>query len=139
MTIFHAILFCYCGSLFLALIVFTFYLDLQVFRHLSGNTSPTTRSSLERYAADVAFETAFRSPAVAPISLNNNSFGLATGGAPGQGLAPLSKSPTPGDLGAKDQKNVEIAEVIVGAILGNLFVRLFLKIKQVALLTFELE
>ncbi|XP_077285704.1 RNA-binding protein Nova-1-like protein passilla isoform X3 [Arctopsyche grandis] len=89
-----------------------------VFRHLSGNTSPTTRNSLERYAADVAFETAFRSPAVAPISLNNNSFGLATGGAPGQGLAPLSKSPTPGDLGAKDQKNVEIAEVIVGAILG---------------------
>lgn len=87
-----------------------------------GNTSPTTRSSLERFAAD-AFETAFRSPAVAPISLNNNSFGLVTGGgAPGQGLVPLSKSPTPGDLGAKDQKNVEIAEVIVGAILGNIFI-----------------
>lgn len=86
---------------------------------VAGNTSPTTRNSLERFsAADVAYEQAFRQPAVAPVSLNNNSFGLATGGGPA-GLMPLSKSPTPGDLGAKDTKNVEIAEVIVGAILGN--------------------
>lgn len=35
-------------------------------------------------------------------------------------MAVLSKSPTPAELnGAKDTKNVEIAEVIVGAILGN--------------------
>ncbi|XP_055677081.1 RNA-binding protein Pasilla isoform X4 [Lutzomyia longipalpis] len=66
-----------------------------------GTTSPTPRTSLER-------------------------FGLATGGATAQTLGAaaaqtlgsLSKSPTPGDLGAKDSKNVEIPEVIVGAILG---------------------
>lgn len=68
----------------------------------------------------------FGSQAAAPISINNNSFGLAaaTGGAGGQSLGAtqvggLSKSPTPGDLGAKDSKNVEIPEVIVGAILGG--------------------
>ncbi|XP_055901877.1 RNA-binding protein Pasilla isoform X7 [Eupeodes corollae] len=67
----------------------------------------------------------FGSQAAAPISMNNNSFGLtaATGGAGGQSLGAtqlggLSKSPTPGDLGAKDTKNVEIPEIIVGAILG---------------------
>ncbi|CAD6995056.1 unnamed protein product [Ceratitis capitata] len=64
-----------------------------------------------------------------PVSLNNNSFGLtaATGttcttaqslSAATHQLSGLSKSPTPGDLGAKDTKNVEIPEVIVGAILG---------------------
>lgn len=54
--------------------------------------------------------------AVAPISL-----GAGVGGVPGfpsASLMPLSKSPTPADGGAKDSKNVEIAEVIVGAILG---------------------
>ncbi|KAL9894561.1 RNA-binding protein Nova-1-like protein passilla isoform 4-T16 [Glossina fuscipes fuscipes] len=67
--------------------------------------------------------------ATTPVSLNNNSFGLtaATGTpstAPTLGataahtLTGLSKSPTPGDLSAKDSKNVEIPEVIVGAILG---------------------
>ncbi|XP_069672886.1 RNA-binding protein Pasilla isoform X2 [Periplaneta americana] len=47
-----------------------------------------------------------------PISLNNNSFGLGTGQS-------LCKSPTPSDLKG-DQKKVdlEIAENIVGAILG---------------------
>ncbi|XP_050510590.1 RNA-binding protein Pasilla isoform X1 [Diabrotica virgifera virgifera] len=73
------------------------------------------RSSLERYES--AFDP-FRhqaSAATAPISLNNNSFGLGTG----QQMTVLSKSPTPADLGGpKDSKNVEIAEVIVGAILG---------------------
>ncbi|KAK9702039.1 KH domain [Popillia japonica] len=78
-----------------------------------GATSPTSRSKLE-------FETfdPFRhqsSQAAAPISINNNSFGLGTG----QQMAVLSKSPTPAELnGGKDSKNVEIAEVIVGAILG---------------------
>ncbi|XP_055677079.1 RNA-binding protein Pasilla isoform X2 [Lutzomyia longipalpis] len=91
-----------------------------------GTTSPTPRTSLERY--DAAFDP-FRhagSQAATPITLNNNSFGLATGGATAQTLGAaaaqtlgsLSKSPTPGDLGAKDSKNVEIPEVIVGAILG---------------------
>ncbi|XP_050664400.1 RNA-binding protein Pasilla isoform X2 [Leptidea sinapis] len=51
--------------------------------------------------------------AVAPISL-----GGGAGAFPGASLLPLSKSPTPADAGAKDSKNVEIAEVIVGAILG---------------------
>ncbi|XP_013190956.1 RNA-binding protein Pasilla isoform X4 [Amyelois transitella] len=51
--------------------------------------------------------------AVAPISL---STGVA--GFPSAGLLPLSKSPTPADAQPKDSKNVEIAEVIVGAILG---------------------
>lgn len=68
--------------------------------------------------------------ATTPVSLNNNSFGLtaATGttcttaqslSAATHTLSGLSKSPTPGDLGAKDTKNVEIPEVIVGAILGG--------------------
>ncbi|KAK4884374.1 hypothetical protein RN001_000645 [Aquatica leii] len=79
-----------------------------------GATSPTPRSNLERY--DTAFDP-FRhpsSPATAPISINNNSFGLGTG----QQMTVLSKSPTPAELQGKDSKNVEIAEVIVGAILG---------------------
>jgi len=71
-----------------------------------------------------------------PVSLNNNSFGLTAGtgsssSAQQQALnavsaahsltaAGLSKSPTPGaDLSSKDSKNVEIPEVIVGAILGG--------------------
>ncbi|XP_045532168.1 RNA-binding protein Pasilla isoform X2 [Pieris brassicae] len=57
--------------------------------------------------------------AVAPISLSGGGVGVGgvPGGFPGS-LLPLSKSPTPADAGAKDSKNVEIAEVIVGAILG---------------------
>ncbi|XP_075983279.1 RNA-binding protein Nova-1-like protein passilla isoform X2 [Anticarsia gemmatalis] len=70
--------------------------------------------SLERFA-EVAFE-ALRPPAVAPISLGAGVGGVA--GFPSASLLPLSKSPTPADAGAKDSKNVEIAEVIVGAILG---------------------
>lgn len=80
-----------------------------------GATSPTPRTNLERF--DSSFDP-FRhqtSPATAPISLNNNSFGLGTG----QQMAVLSKSPTPAELsGPKDTKNVEVPEVIVGAILG---------------------
>lgn len=79
-----------------------------------GTTSPTPRSGLERYDTFDPFRQQ-SSPAVAPISINNNSFGLGTG----QQMAVLSKSPTPAELsGSKDSKNVEIAEVIVGAILG---------------------
>ncbi|KAL3288498.1 hypothetical protein HHI36_002939 [Cryptolaemus montrouzieri] len=81
-----------------------------------GATTPSNRQSLERY--DATFDP-FRhqaSAATAPISLNNNSFGLGTG----QQMTVLSKSPTPAELnGSKDSKNVEIPEVIVGAILGN--------------------
>lgn len=81
----------------------------------TGTTSPTPRSNLERF--DASFDP-FRqsSPAAAPISINNNSFGLGTG----QMAAVLSKSPTPAELGTKEAKNVEIAEVIVGAILGKI-------------------
>lgn len=57
---------------------------------------------------------ALRPAAVAPISLSSGV------GFPSASLLPLSKSPTPADGGAKDSKNVEIAEVIVGAILGEL-------------------
>ncbi|XP_017863686.1 PREDICTED: RNA-binding protein Nova-1 isoform X9 [Drosophila arizonae] len=65
-------------------------------------------------------------PAATPVSLNNNSFGLtgATGTVTSAQLGAaasiggLSKSPTPGDLGAKDTKNVEVPEVIIGAVLG---------------------
>jgi RNA-binding protein Nova len=96
-----------------------------------GTTSPTPRASLERYEA--TFDP-FRhnSQAATPISLNNNTFGLATNAssvhaqaalnaaAVQQTLGALSnKSPTPGELGNKDIKNVEIPEVIVGAILGK--------------------
>ncbi|XP_030764703.1 RNA-binding protein Nova-1 isoform X2 [Sitophilus oryzae] len=80
-----------------------------------GTNSPTPRASLERYES--AFDP-FRhqaSAATAPISLNNNSFGLGTN----PQVAVLSKSPTPAELnGQKETKNVEIPEVIVGAILG---------------------
>ncbi|KAL5283932.1 NOVA1 family protein [Megaselia abdita] len=68
-----------------------------------------------------------------PISLNNNSFGLAAAtnattanaaqqqlnAAQSAALSALSKSPTPAEIGNKDSKNVEIPEVIVGAILGG--------------------
>ncbi|XP_026847766.1 RNA-binding protein Nova-2 isoform X2 [Drosophila persimilis] len=67
------------------------------FRHLGSATAPAT-----------------------PVSLNNNSFGLtaATGAANSAQLGGLSKSPTPGDLSSKDSKNVEVPEMIIGAILG---------------------
>ena len=78
------------------------------------------RNSLERFEFDP-----FRNQATTPISLNNNNFSMqnaATAQAMGaaQTLGALSKSPTPGEIGSKDAKNVEIPEVIVGAILGEL-------------------
>lgn len=98
-----------------------------------GPTSPPNRQSLERF--DGPFE-AFRhaTQATAPISINNNTYGLATGGATAQAinaaavaaaaqqaLGSLNKSPPPGETGSKDSRNVEIPEIIIGAILGNLF------------------
>lgn len=71
-------------------------------------------AGLERFA-EVAFEALRPSAAVAPISLSAGG----VQGFPQAGLLPLSKSPAPADGGAKDSKNVEIAEVIVGAILGE--------------------
>ncbi|XP_036323911.1 putative fatty acyl-CoA reductase CG5065 isoform X3 [Rhagoletis pomonella] len=97
--------------------------------------SRSTQSQLEAAAAaqfdpfrHLGTTAATAAQAATPVSLNNNSFGLtaATGttGTTAQSLTAaqhalsgLSKSPTPGDLGAKDTKNVEIPEVIVGAIL----------------------
>lgn len=80
-----------------------------------GATSPTPKSNLERYEAVFDPFRHQNSPATAPISINNNSFGLGTG----QQMAVLSKSPTPAELtDGKDSKNVQIPEVIVGAILG---------------------
>ncbi|XP_026332884.1 RNA-binding protein Nova-2 isoform X2 [Hyposmocoma kahamanoa] len=72
-------------------------------------------AGLERFA-EVAFE-ALRPAAVAPISLSAGVSGVGAGFG-SAALLPLSKSPTPADAGAKDSKNIEIAEVIVGAILG---------------------
>ncbi|XP_057656919.1 RNA-binding protein Pasilla isoform X6 [Diorhabda carinulata] len=80
-----------------------------------GTNTAAPRTNLERYESPFDPFRHQVSAATAPISLNNNSFGLGTG----QQVAVLSKSPTPAELnGTKDSKNVEIAEVIVGAILG---------------------
>ncbi|XP_017845326.1 RNA-binding protein Nova-1 isoform X3 [Drosophila busckii] len=89
-----------------------------------------TRPTQSQLEAAVQFD-AFRhlssaTTAATPVSLNNNSFGLtgATGTVSSAQLGAaasiggLSKSPTPGDLGAKDSKNVEVPEVIIGAVLG---------------------
>ncbi|XP_049817624.1 RNA-binding protein Pasilla isoform X3 [Aethina tumida] len=83
----------------------------------SGASSPTPRAPLDRFDGPFdPFRHQSSSAAAAPISINNNSFGLGTGQ---QMATVLSKSPTPADVSApKDSKNVEIAEVIVGAILG---------------------
>lgn len=85
-----------------------------------GATSPTPRQPLDQFEH---FRHAGQHAAT-PITLNNNSFGLATSNATAHAIAAaaaqtlLSKSPTPGDGSSKDAKNVEIPEVIVGAILG---------------------
>lgn len=90
---------------------------------LNSQTQSSQRSQLERF--DAAFDPFRNAQATAPISLNNNNFGLATNAqalgaaAAAQTLGALSKSPTPGEIGSKDAKNVEIPEVIVGAILGE--------------------
>lgn len=80
------------------------------------------RNSLERFEA--TFDPFRNAQATAPITLNNNNFGLSNAATAqalnaAQSLGALSKSPTPGEIGSKDAKNVEIPEVIVGAILGE--------------------
>ncbi|XP_046422738.1 RNA-binding protein Pasilla isoform X2 [Neodiprion pinetum] len=78
-----------------------------------GSSSPTPRNAIDRYEP---FDP-FRQNNTAPnaIHLNNNSFGLGT-----NQLSLVSKSPTQVDASNKETKKVdiEIAEVIVGAILG---------------------
>lgn len=93
-----------------------------------GATSPTPRTSIERF--DTSTFDPFRhagQQAATPISINTNNFGLSATSATigsaaasaAHALGALSKSPTPGDIGLRDTKNVEIPEVIVGAILGK--------------------
>ncbi|XP_015120129.1 RNA-binding protein Nova-1 isoform X1 [Diachasma alloeum] len=78
-----------------------------------GSTSPTPRNTLDRYEPFDAFRQ--NSTAVSAIHLNNNSFGLGT-----NQLSLVSKSPNTIEINSKETKKVdiEIAEVIVGAILG---------------------
>ncbi|XP_030559908.1 RNA-binding protein Nova-1 isoform X2 [Drosophila novamexicana] len=88
--------------------------------------SRPTQSQLEVQFDSFRHMGSATAPAATPVSLNNNSFGLtaATGTVTSAQLGAaasiggLSKSPTPGDLGAKDTKNVEVPEVIIGAVLG---------------------
>ncbi|XP_063992060.1 RNA-binding protein Pasilla isoform X1 [Diachasmimorpha longicaudata] len=78
-----------------------------------GSSSPTPRNTLDRYEPFDAFRQ--NSTAVSAIHLNNNSFGLGT-----NQLSLVSKSPNTIEINNKETKKVdiEIAEVIVGAILG---------------------
>ncbi|XP_015591130.1 RNA-binding protein Nova-1 isoform X1 [Cephus cinctus] len=78
-----------------------------------GSTSPTPRNTLDRYEPFDPFRQ--NNTAASAIHLNNNSFGLGT-----NQLSLVSKSPTQVDANNKETKKVdiEIAEVIVGAILG---------------------
>ncbi|XP_038112162.1 RNA-binding protein Nova-2 isoform X2 [Culex quinquefasciatus] len=97
-------------------------LNLDSYLHGAGTATP--RTSLERY--DATFDP-FRHPgtqAATPMSINNNAFGLTSAtalnaAAAAQTLGSLSKSPTPAEMTTSKEKNVEIPEVIVGAILGN--------------------
>jgi RNA-binding protein Nova len=88
---------------------------------INSQTQQQQRNSLERFEA--TFDPFRNAQATAPISLNNNNFGLTNAQTAqlnaAQSLGALSKSPTPGEIGSKDAKNVEIPEVIVGAILGE--------------------
>lgn len=90
--------------------------------YINSQTQQQQRNTLERFEA--SFDPFRNAQATAPISLNNNNFGLTNAQAAqalsaAQSLGALSKSPTPGEIGSKDAKNVEIPEVIVGAILGE--------------------
>lgn len=94
-----------------------------------GSTSPTPRTALDRYESFAV--DAFRQNSVAAAAvLNNNSFGLGT-----NQLSLVSKSPSSGQVeavsaaaaaaaaaaaqGLKEaKKDIQIPEVIVGAILG---------------------
>ena len=78
-----------------------------------GSTSPTPRNTLDRFEPFDPFRQ--NNTAASAIHLNNNSFGLGT-----NQLSLVSKSPTLVDANSKETKKVdiEIPEVIVGAILG---------------------
>ncbi|PNF38457.1 RNA-binding protein Nova-1 [Cryptotermes secundus] len=86
-----------------------------------GTSTPTSRGgTMDRFSEGGASSGPFdpfrhqSSPTNlgSPLSLNNNSFGLGTGQS-------LCKSPTPSDLkGDQNKVDLEIAENIVGAILG---------------------
>lgn len=97
-------------------------LNLDSYLHGAGTATP--RTSIERF--DATFDP-FRHPgtqAATPISINNNAFGLTSAtalnaAAAAQTLGSLSKSPTPAEMTTSKEKNVEIPEVIVGAILGK--------------------
>lgn len=97
-------------------------LNLDSYLHGAGTATP--RTSIERY--DATFDP-FRHPgtqAATPMSINNNAFGLTSASAlnaaaAAQSLGSLSKSPTPAEMTTSKEKNVEIPEVIVGAILGK--------------------
>ncbi|XP_053671150.1 RNA-binding protein Pasilla [Anopheles nili] len=95
-------------------------LNLDQYLHAPGTATPRT-TAMDRYDA-TAYDP-FRHPAATqaatPISINNNAFSLGNPSAlSAQTLGSLSKSPTPAEVSASKEKNVEIPEVIVGAILG---------------------
>lgn len=106
--------------------------NLEQYAAAAAAAAAASRPTQSQLEAAVQFDP-FRhlgsatAPAATPVSLNNNSFGLtgATGTVSSAQLGAaasiggLSKSPTPGDLGAKDSKNVEVPEVIIGAVLGG--------------------
>ncbi|XP_055587523.1 RNA-binding protein Pasilla isoform X2 [Uranotaenia lowii] len=98
-------------------------LNLDSYLHQAAAGTATPRTSIERY--DPSYDP-FRHPgtqAATPISINNNAFGLTSASAlnaaaAAQTIGSLSKSPTPAEATNSKEKNVEIPEVIVGAILG---------------------
>nr|XP_049462723.1 RNA-binding protein Pasilla isoform X2 [Anopheles coluzzii] len=96
-------------------------LNLDSYLHGAGTATPRT-TAIDRY--DPTTFDPFRHPgtqAATPISINNNAFGLGNPSAlnaAAQTLGSLSKSPTPAEMTTSKEKNVEIPEVIVGAILG---------------------
>ncbi|XP_035902408.1 RNA-binding protein Nova-1 isoform X4 [Anopheles stephensi] len=96
-------------------------LNLDSYLHGAGTATPRT-TTIDRY--DPTTFDPFRHPgtqAATPISINNNAFGLGNPSAlnaAAQTLGSLSKSPTPAEMTTSKEKNVEIPEVIVGAILG---------------------
>lgn len=98
-------------------------LSLESYLHGAAGTATPRSTTIDRY--DPTTFDPFRHPgtqAATPISINNNAFGLSNQtalNAAAQSLGSLSKSPTPAEMTTSKEKNVEIPEVIVGAILGK--------------------
>lgn len=109
---------------------------------LNSQSQQQQRNSLERFDPS-SFDPFRNAQATAPISLNNNNFGLTNAQTAqlnaAQSLGALSKSPTPGEIGSKDAKNVEIPEVIVGAILGECWQRKNLTFYNCCCLAFDIN